>query len=124
MAKLSPDIEEQIDRAMERAKQEPPPVVAVSVGFDRSLRLLVITLGNGRRLSIPQEDLQGLADVSVDQAAEVEIDPFGMALWWEKLDLGFTIEGLIEGRTGNARWMKQLNEQRRSNAAAALERTA
>jgi Protein of unknown function (DUF2442) len=123
-APLDDEMEASIDRAMERTQNDAPPVVAVSVDFDRTRRLLVVTLGNGRRLSIPQEDLQGLADVNVDEAAEVEIDSFGMALWWEKLDLGFTIDGLIDGRTGNARWMERLREERRGNAAAALSRTA
>jgi hypothetical protein len=123
-APLDAEMEASIDQAIERAKNEPPPVIAISVDFDRSRRLLVVTLGNGRRLSIPQEDLQGLANVSPDEAAQVEIDSFGMSLWWEKLDMGFTIEGLIDGRMGNAHWMERLHEARRSNAAAALSRTA
>lgn len=123
-APLDAETEAMIDAALERAKHEPAPVTAVSVSFDNEHRLLIVAPCNGRRLAIPQEDLQHLADASVEDAAEVEIEMLGMGIHWEKLDLDFSVEGLIAGRRGNAHWMKQLKERWRSKSPAALLQTA
>jgi hypothetical protein len=48
----------------------------------------------------------------------------GMALHWEELDVDFRVDGLRQGLYGNERWMKQLEQRRRQNSAAALLRTA
>ena len=116
---LDPATEAMIDAAIERAKNEPPDdrVTASAVHFDTSLRLLLITLSNGRRLSIPQEDLQHLADESAEDAADVTIGAHGRSIHWERLDLDFSVEGLIEGRRGNTAWMKDFNARLQSNAA-------
>jgi hypothetical protein len=118
------DTEAMIDAALERAKHEPAPVTAVSVSFDNEYRLLIVALCNGRRLAIPQEDLQHLADASVEDAAEVEIEMLGMGIHWEKLDLDFSVEGLIEGRRGNAHWMERLHERWGSKQRADVLQTA
>jgi len=96
---------------LERAKHEPAPITALSVRFDPALRVLLVILSTGRRLAILQEDLQHLANASVEDATEVTIEMLGTGLHWEKLDLDFSIEGLLEGRRGNARWMKDLHER-------------
>jgi Protein of unknown function (DUF2442) len=123
-APLDAETEAAIDAALERAKYAPTPAIAVSARFDVATNVLIVGLGNGRRLAIAREDLQGISDASAEDVARVEIVAFGTALHWEKLDVDYSVEGLIDGRTGNAKWMKQLNEQRRSDAAAALTRTA
>ena len=112
MARLSADIDDQIDLALERAKNGPNPVTAKSVSFNKEHRLLIVVLSNGQRLAIPQEDLQDLAEANLEDAADVSIEMLGMGIHWEKLDLDFSVEGLIEGRRGNARWMKELGDRR------------
>jgi hypothetical protein len=124
MARLSADIEEQIDRALAEATDVPPERMAVGARFDAPTNMLILVLGDGRRVAIPREDLQGLATASDEDVAQVEIDMLGMALHWEKPDMDFLVEGLLEGRTGNEGWMERLEEKRRKNAAAALSRTA
>jgi hypothetical protein len=124
MARLSDDIEEQIDRALAEARDVPPELMAVEARFDAPTNMLILVLGDGRRVAIPREDLQGLATASDEDVAQVEIDMLGMALHWEKLDWDFLVEGLLEGRTGTERWMERLEDKRRENGAAALSRTA
>jgi hypothetical protein len=123
-APLDAETTAMIDAALERAKQEPTPVTAVSVSFDKQQCLLIIVLSSGQRLAIPQEDLQHLADASVEDAADVSIEMLGMGVHWEKLDLDFSVEGLIDGRRGNAKWMKQLHERWRKSSGIDLLMTA
>ena len=124
MAKLSADIEEQIDRAMATARDYFDYEVASSVRYLASEDLLLLVLKSGRRFAIPIEEIQGLADADRQAVAAVELVASGSALHWEQLDVDFSAEGLSEGRTGNDRWMNGLQEKRRSNAAAALSQTA
>jgi hypothetical protein len=110
-APLDAETETMIDAALERARNEPAPVTASSVSFNREHRLLIVVLSNGSRLAIPQEDLQHLADVSVDDAADVSIEMLGSGIHWEKLDLDFSVQGLLKGRRGNPAWMTRLHER-------------
>jgi len=121
MARLSADIDEQIDRAIANARDPYDYEVAVSAEYDRIHELLLVKLKSGQRLAIPREDLQGLADADPDKVAKVEIEMLGMALHWEDLDVDFRVDGLRQGSYGNERWMKQLHERwRREDAAAAF----
>jgi hypothetical protein len=124
MAKLAADIEEQIDRAIAEARDLLPSEVAVEARFDPATNMLIFVLGNGRRFAIPREDMQHLADASDEDVAQVEIEMLGTALHWEKLDVDFSIKGLMEGRTGNQHWMRYLEQRRQDNAVAALSKTA
>ena len=123
-APLDAETQAMIDAALERAKHEPAPVTAVSVSFYKERRLLIVVLSSGQRLAIPQEDLQHLADASVEDASDVSIEMLGMGIHWEKLDLDFSVEGLIEGRRGNAKWMKQLHERWQGSSREDLLMTA
>jgi hypothetical protein len=124
MARLSADIDEQIDRAIANARDPYDYEVAVSAEYDRVHELLLVKLKSGQRLAIPREDLQGLADADPEKISKVEIEMLGKALHWEELDADFLVDGLRQGLYGNERWMKQLEQRRRQNAAAALSRTA
>jgi Protein of unknown function (DUF2442) len=123
-APLDAETEAMIDAAIERAKNEPAPVTAASVSFNKEHRLLIVVLCNGQRLAIPQEDLQHLADASVEDAADVSIEILGMGIHWEKLDLDFSVEGLIEGRRGNVAWMTRLHERWGSKERTEVLQTA
>ena len=124
MARLSADIDEQIDRAIANARDPYDYEVAVSAEYDRIHELLLVKLKSGQRLAIPRENLQGLAEADPDKISKVEIEMLGMALHWEDLDVDFRVDGLRQGLYGNERWMKQLEQRRRVSAADALERTA
>jgi len=120
-APLDAETEAMITAALERAKEAPDPVIALSAFFDMANRLLIVTLSTGQRLAIPQEDLQHLADVSPAEAAEVTIEMLGMGLHWENLDLDFSVEGLLEGRRGNAAWMAKLQKRWQGSPSPILQ---
>ena len=78
---------------------------ARSVHYDRSSSRIIIDLKNGATFIVPCELLQGLSEASPDDIAEVELGPRGAALHWEKLDVDFSLEGLMSGRFGSKSWM-------------------
>ena len=121
---LDAETEASIERAMAQATEVSPEMMAIEARFDAATNMLIFVLATGRRVAIPREDIQGLATASDEDVAQIEIEMLGTALHWEKLNVDFSIEGLITGRTGNRLWMEKLEEQRRRNAAAALSRTA
>jgi hypothetical protein len=124
-APLDDETEAQITEALANARDWYDYEVASSASYLRPADLLLIVLKSGRRVAIPVEDIQDLADADRDAVAEVELVGSGSALHWEKLDVDFRVEGLADGSYGNQRWMADLSERRRKNAAAAaLEQTA
>lgn len=46
---------------------------------------------------------QGLAQATADELEVIEISPAGWSLNWPKLDVGFTIDGLLAGVFGGPR---------------------
>jgi hypothetical protein len=123
MARLSADIDEQIDRAIANARDPYDYEVAVSAEYDRVHDLLLVNLKSGQRLAIPREDLQGLADADPDKLSKVEIEMLGKALRWEELDADFLVDGLRQGLYGNEHWMKQLHERWRRSSDGAVPMT-
>ena len=111
------NLDAEVDAALERARNEPednsPRIVDAS--YHRDLDLFVLKVSNGQRLVFPREDLQFVADATPEQAADFAVHSDGAFLWWAQLDEGFRLEGLLEGRTGNKKWMERL--QRRAVAA-------
>jgi hypothetical protein len=107
------EIEEALEAA--RTMPEPPRIVKATYHPERGLDLFVLEISDGRRLVFPREDLQFVAEATPEQASELTIEPRGVHIWWPQLDEGFSLEGLLEGLTGNKKWMEQL--QRRAVAA-------
>lgn len=80
---------------------------ARSARYDRQKNRLIVELVNGSTFSFPAHLLQGFDQASPDQIAEVEIWGKGFGLHWETLDADFTVEGLMAGRFGTARYMRE-----------------
>ena len=112
MAKIADDIDEQIDHALLSHEALRDDEVASWVRYLKGEDLFLMMLKSGRRVAIPREDLQYLADASTEDAAEVQLEMMNSALHWEKLDVDFGVKGLAEGKYGNARWMDELAERR------------
>ena len=106
---------EEIAVALERAKQEPEEPRIVEGTYQRDLELFILKLSDGRRLVLPRENLQWVADATPEKAADFSFEPHGSHIWWPQLDEGLSLEGLLEGLTGNEKWMAKI--QRRSVAA-------
>ncbi len=79
--------------------------------YDRDSNRLIIELKNGVVFMIPCDLLQGLRGANRDEIAEVELMPRGAALHWEKLDVDFSVGGLMRGIYGNEAWMESLQRE-------------
>lgn len=101
----------------EKAMREEPQ--ARSAHYDRNSNRIIIDLKNGATFIVPCELVQGLADASPQDIAEVELGPRGASLHWEKLDVDFSLEGLMTGRFGTKSWMSR---KQRSGRATSIRR--
>lgn len=66
---------------------------------------LQIELSDGIALLVPPKALEGLQDATADDLAHVEISPSGFGLHFPTVDADVYVPGLLEGRTGSARFM-------------------
>jgi hypothetical protein len=101
----------QFDAANERGRivYETEPH-ARAAHYDRATGQIVIELTNGAVYSLPARHLQGLADATDDQIANLDIGG-GYGLHWDELDADFTVGGLLAGRFGNASHMAELRKR-------------
>ena len=78
--------------------------------YDRASGQIVIELTNGAVYSVPARHLQGLAEATDDQIAQVAVGS-GYGLHWDELDVDFTVGGLLAGRFGNNSHMTELRKR-------------
>lgn len=76
-----------------------------SARYDRRSSRIVLNLNTGVHIAFPPRLLEGLADASAADLAEVEISPSGLGLHWPKLDLDVYVPALLQGVFGSKRWM-------------------
>jgi hypothetical protein len=92
-------------RGKEAMAREPQ---AKSVHYDRSSHRLIVELKNGTTFIVPCELLQGLRGAAPNDIAKVTLGPRGAALRWDRLDVDFSLVGLLAGTFGNTAWMAEL----------------
>ena len=80
------------------------PLHAIAARYDAASGRIVIDFENGATFMVPARLLQDLEDAGDDDLAEVELE-FGYALRWDKLDVDFTIPGIVAGIFGTAAYM-------------------
>jgi len=89
------------------------------VKFDRSSGRIIVEFANGSAFMVPARLLQGLQHASDDEINEVEL--LGeTGLHWEKLDVDFTIAGLMHGIFGTAKLMQAARRGGQSRSAAKI----
>ncbi len=108
---------QEFDRMSEEAKRRGEAELrskplASAVRYDQPSEHVVINLNNGCTLTIPTRLLQGLRDASPSDLTHVEIMGPGLAIEWPKLDMQFTISGLLAGVFGTSAWMEKLGRRR------------
>lgn len=120
MAELT---EAAIDAALERGRnaQETEPR-ALAARYDAKTGRIIVDLANGATFAFPPRLAEGLADARPEDLAEVEILGRGQGLHWEKLDVDFSVPGLVSGLFGTARWMAAQAGRGTSEAKAAAAR--
>jgi hypothetical protein len=101
----------EIEAALSRARAHDDDPVATTVEHIQSLRLLIVSLSNQRRLALPVEDIQGLGDATHEQLQNYELLGRGTGIHFPELDLDLYVPALIEGVYGNRRWMAQLGRK-------------
>ena len=112
-----------IDDALERGRiaQEAEPR-ALTARYDAKADRIIVDLANGATFAFPPRLAEGLADARPDELADVEILGRGQGLHWEKLDVDFSVPGLVSGIFGTARWMAAKAGRGTSSAKAAAAR--
>ncbi|MEO7029584.1 MAG: DUF2442 domain-containing protein [Acidobacteriaceae bacterium] len=116
---LHPDVRDtmdDIDAALAAAKLEPPEPMLVDAAYHRELDLFIFTIDDGRRLAIPREDIWAVRNATPEQAADMEIGPNRVNVWWPQVDEGLYLPDTLEGRYGSRAWMDRVH---RRNAVAA-----
>jgi hypothetical protein len=106
-----------------KAEKTEPEVTAVR--YDRNSNLIVLNLANGAAFSFPPNLVEGLADASPSEIADVQILPGGDALRWAGIDIDLGVPELVAGAFGTRAWMAQLGRvggQVKSKAKAAAAR--
>jgi hypothetical protein len=109
MSNISPELIAQFDqaRAAGKALAQTEPR-AVKAWYAADSERVFIELTNGVMMGFPYQLLQGLANGTPEQLAEVEIMPTGSALHWESLDADLGVAQLVSGLFGSKAWMTEL----------------
>lgn len=104
---------------MERAERPTPSAVR----FDGASERFIVDFTNGASFIFPARSVEGLEEASSEELAEVSL--LGeTALHWERLDLDYTIAGLMSGVFGSKAFMdaRRRGGQSRSDAKVAASR--
>lgn len=102
---LQREFEEATRRGQEAMKTE---IQASSVRYDQASGRLILELKNGSTFIVPCDLIQGLRGAAPELIAKAKLGPRGASLHWAKLDVDFSVGGLLEGRFGTKKWMEQL----------------
>lgn len=97
-------------------------VLAASARYDGRSKRIVIELTNGSTFAVPASLIEGLAEATEAERRDIEVWGDGYAIRWDKLDLDFTVPGLVSGIFGTRKYMAQLAGRSTSEAKAAAAR--
>ncbi len=119
------DLDQQHETAVQRgeakAREEPQ---ATSVTYDQASHRLIVQLRNGVVFLLPHVLVQGLGEAAPEDIAEVRLGPRGASVHWDKLDLDFSLAGLIAGVFGAPAWMAELGRRGGQATSEAKARAA
>ena len=115
------DYEQAVRRGIAEKSSQPVPV---AVRYEPSSGRIVVEFDNGAAFMVPAARLQGLAEASPAELAEVALLG-ATGLHWPALDIDFTIKGLMQGIFGTAKFMdasRKGGQSRSPDKAAAARR--
>jgi hypothetical protein len=113
------------DRAKIRGKIERvTKLYAISAQFDSKKKVITIDLANGLSFSFPPKLVEGLSRRSADSLSSIEISPMGTGLYWPKLDVDLTVEGLLSGMFGSEKWMLRQHLAKAGSVKSAIKSKA
>ena len=102
------EIDNQIDAAIARSAEQVFEPKACKVLYNQESRKIVIHFDNNCTFECPVSLLQGVCDLADDEIAKVKLTPAGWGITWEKTDLDFGVNELIQGIFGTKAWMKEI----------------
>jgi hypothetical protein len=79
---------------------------------------IFVELSSGYSISFAPERAQGLPGASDEALSEIEISSGGYGVHFPKLDADFSVEGLLAGRFGSAKWEQEWAEKHKEMQAA------
>lgn len=85
--------------------------VAESARYDAGARQIVVRLRSGLELRVAPEDVEGLRGASDEGLASVAVEPPGLQLRWEGLDVSLFLPYLVEEKLGDDRWVRLIHGQ-------------
>ncbi|KQW31286.1 hypothetical protein ASE36_03200 [Rhizobium sp. Root274] len=97
--------------------------IPIAVHFERETERIVVDFTNGAAFLVPARALEGLQQATSEEIAEVEL--LGeTGLHWERLDVDYTIQGLMAGIFGSRAFLEAQRRggQSRSPAKIAASR--
>ena len=97
--------ETRFERAEDRVRQARKAGHALTAGYDRRRRRVVVRLSTGIEFAFPPALAEGLADAAPDDLAEIVISPTGLGLHWPRLDADLYVPALLRGVFGSRSWM-------------------
>jgi hypothetical protein len=74
-----------------RVSNSRPTATAATVVADR----LHVTLADGREVIVPVNWFDWLANATEEQRSELDLIEGGEGIWWEQLDEGVSVPGLL-----------------------------
>ena len=81
---------------------------AKSVSYDPATGRIAIELTNGCLFAFPPALAQGLGSASPEELATGTVMPGAESIYWECLDVGFSIPNLVAGSFGTKTWMREM----------------
>lgn len=113
-------LKEQITRARQAAEDADATAPRVaSARYDHESDRIVIDLKNGATFIVPVSMLEGFANASPAELAEIEVTPSRAGLHWKKLDADLSVPSLLKGAFGSKTWMSELGKRGGSTTSEA-----
>jgi hypothetical protein len=91
---------------------------AVDARYDASSQTMRIAMKKGFIISFAKERSQMMATATDEQLSEVQVQGGGRYIIFTKLDDGFTVDGVLEGRFGSESWEQSWVEKHLEPVAA------
>ena len=78
---------------------------ATAARYDAASDQVVVELESGATFTFSPKVVEGLTEATAEQLSDIELLGDGFGLHGERLDVDYTVAGLVNGIFGTARWM-------------------
>ena len=113
--------EDAIQQAEARMADTRDHAHAVEAYYDCRTQRVIVRLQSGLELAIPPDLIEGLAEATQSNLADIELSPSGLGLHWPQLDADLYVPALLEGQFGSRQWMTQQLDTTKTKSARASD---